>query len=194
MKASRSLLIVICVACLLLGACQGVWVSYDTEYHDSQSADKPQAQPQAQPQDQTQPTDWIGLEPSQSKDVTLEVVNMDDDIWLIYDPTLWEIDDSRGYNFLSAKDFSGCNIMLNFGHGMDWTVYDTESEQQTIGNTILSVSRWFTISDGETVLVGFYFDDFYLSVEGPNAETLPDECINLVYDVIINSEAKGFRP
>ena len=136
--------------------------------------------------------DNFGLQPIQPP--ALETIEYGGGFALKFDPTYWEIADFSGWVYLKSLNFEGCNIQYQYGHGIDPNVFSVESWEETIGNSVFSISRWDRIATGETILYLFVIDQDFISVEGPNAEPLPQECINQAYDVIRNSEAAGFRP
>ncbi len=125
---------------------------------------------------------------------TFDVVDMGNGFWLTFDTQYWEINNERGYNFLQSKNYDGCNIMYQFGHGMDWNTYEADMTPKTLGGKEFNVTRWTRISNGDLILLAFYYGEEYISVEGPNAETLPAECETQAYDVVILSAEKDFKP
>ena len=136
--------------------------------------------------------DNFGLQPIQPP--ALETIEYGGGFALKFDPTYWEIADFSGWVYLKSLNFEGCNIQYQYGHGIDPNVFSAERWEETIGNSVFSIVRWDRIATGETILYLFVIDQDFISVEGPNAEPLPQECINQAYDVIRNSEAAGFRP
>lgn len=126
--------------------------------------------------------------------VTLGVVDMGDGFWLTYDTALWRINSDRGYNFLQSKNYNGCNFQYQFGHGMDPNTFEANMSPKTFGGKEIKVTRWTRISNGDLILLAFYYGSEYFSVEGPKAETLPPECEAQAYDVVTLSAEKGFKP
>jgi len=126
--------------------------------------------------------------------VTLDVVDMGDGFWLTFDTAYWKINNERGYNFLQSKNYNGCNIMYQFGHGMDPSTFDANMSPKTLGGKEFKVTRWTRISNGDLILLAFYYGSEYFSVEGPKAETLPAECESQAYDVVTLSAEKDFLP
>lgn len=104
--------------------------------------------------------------------VNLISVDMGNGFYLTYNPEVWDVEGRQGWSNLVLKDFNACKINYLAGHGMDMNVFKVESKDEVLGGKLANVSYWTRISDGSMVLISFHFGDDYLSVEGPNAETL----------------------
>lgn len=124
--------------------------------------------------------------------VNLISVDMGNGFYLTYNPEVWDVEGRQGWSNLVLKDFNACKIIYLAGHGMDMNVFKVESKDEVLGGKLANVSYWTRISDGSMVLISFHFGDDYLSVEGPNAETLPENCIRETYQVISQSAEKDF--
>jgi len=134
------------------------------------------------------------IPPTPVPTVTLGVVDMGDGFWLTYDTELWKVNSDRGYNFLQSRNYNGCNIMYQFGHGMDMNTFEVNSFSKTLGGKTFDVARWTRISNGDLILLAFYYGSDYFSVENPNAATLSAECEAQAYDVVALSAENDFMP
>lgn len=163
-------------------------------------------QPESMPTQEPKPTEVpptpipptpippTAIPPTPVPTVSLGVVDIGNGFWLTYDTELWKVNSDRGYNFLQSRNYNGCNIMYQFGHGMDMNTFDANSFSKTLGGKGFNVTRWTRNSNGDLVLLAFYYGSEYFSVEGPNAETLPAECEAQAYDVVALSAENDFMP
>ena len=95
---------------------------------------------------------------------------------------------------LQSRNHNGCNIMYQFGHGMDMNTFEVNSFSKTLGGKTFDVARWTRISNGDLILLAFYYGSDYFSVENPNAATLSAECEAQAYDVVALSAENDFMP
>ena len=134
------------------------------------------------------------IPPTPVPTVSLGVVDIGNGFWLTYDTDLWKVNNVHGFNILQSRTYNGCDFNYQSGHGMDMNTFGANTFSKTLGGINFDVTRWTRISNGDLVILAFYYGSEYFSVENRNAATLSAECEAQAYDVVALSAEKGFMP
>ena len=130
-----------------------------------------------------------------SAPTSINALDVDVDFWLTYDTQIWDPESNGDYWYLVSRANPSCQLHYQFGHGMDFEIFDNETETRKIGKTLFDITRWFRVDNpSETMLYGYKSGTLYFSIEDMyDVSPISDECITHADDVLRLSLEKKFK-
>lgn len=143
-------------------------------------------------QEQAVPTQEAILTPEPATEFAS--TRMQDDIWFTYNADLWRSSGDSSFPHLLSTRYPECRIYLNNGHGMG-DIFTYEANELTIEGLLFTVSTWSYVGTEDVALKGYTREDnFFFSVENPDASGLSPQCLVESEEVLRQSIRHGFDP